>query len=231
MNEGHDSLRASDADREQAIEALKAAFAQNRLAKAEFAAHVGRALASRTYGELAAVTADVPAPPIRVQPPSAPTSMREQRTRRKVSQAELAEAVGVSRQTVILIESGRYLPSLPLAFTIARSLGLTVDETFADPRFRMAWKQPQPSEVGGDRQAGVAYASRVLVRHAPTTAGMTAQAMMTSTAVTAGIGNLKLFRAMLDPGWARVPTSCPGNKPPSAISRTKSRRGPRKLAR
>jgi putative transcriptional regulator len=138
IDERHGSLRASDADREQAIEVLKAAFVQDQLTKTEFEAHVGRALASRTYGELAAVAADVPAPPITVQPSSAPTAVREQRTRRKLSQAQLAEAVGVSRQTVILIENGRYLPSLPLAFTIARFLGLTVDEMFADPRFRMA---------------------------------------------------------------------------------------------
>jgi putative transcriptional regulator len=38
----------------------------------------------------------------------------------------------VSRQTVISIESGRYLPSLPLAFTIARFFGLAVDKMF-DP--------------------------------------------------------------------------------------------------
>jgi hypothetical protein len=73
MNEGRDSFRASDADREQAIEALKAAFAQNRLAKAEFEAHVTKALASRTCGELATATANVPVPPIRVQPASAPS--------------------------------------------------------------------------------------------------------------------------------------------------------------
>lgn len=85
MNQGHGRLRASDADREQTIEVLKAAFVQNRLAKPEFEAHVGRALASRTYGELATVTANIPAPPIRVQPSSAPTSVREQRTRRKMS--------------------------------------------------------------------------------------------------------------------------------------------------
>jgi len=36
----------------------------------------------------------------------------------------------VSRQTVILIENGRYLPSLPLAFSIARFFGLTVDNMF-----------------------------------------------------------------------------------------------------
>jgi putative transcriptional regulator len=49
-----------------------------------------------------------------------------------MSQAELAAALGVSRQTVISIEGGRYLPSLPLAFAIARFFGLTVDKMF-DP--------------------------------------------------------------------------------------------------
>ena len=42
--------------------------------------------------------------------------VREQRRQRGLSQAEVAAALGVSRQTVISIESGRYLPSLPLAF-------------------------------------------------------------------------------------------------------------------
>jgi putative transcriptional regulator len=58
--------------------------------------------------------------------------VREQRTQREMSQAELAAALGVSRQTVISIESGRYLTSLPLAFAIARFFGLTVDKMF-DP--------------------------------------------------------------------------------------------------
>jgi putative transcriptional regulator len=58
--------------------------------------------------------------------------IREQRTLRRLSQAELAAALGVSRQTVISIESGRYLPSLPLAFRIARFFDMTVDKMF-DP--------------------------------------------------------------------------------------------------
>jgi len=58
--------------------------------------------------------------------------VREQRTQRGLSQAELAAALGVSRQTVISIENGRYLPSLPLAFRIARFFDLTVDKIF-DP--------------------------------------------------------------------------------------------------
>ena len=56
--------------------------------------------------------------------------VREQRTGRNMSQAELARALGVSRQTVISIENDRYLPSLPLAFKIARQFGLTVDAMF-----------------------------------------------------------------------------------------------------
>ena len=56
--------------------------------------------------------------------------IREQRRQRGLSQAELAAALGVSRQTVISIESGRYLPSLPLAFAIARFFDLTVDTIF-----------------------------------------------------------------------------------------------------
>jgi putative transcriptional regulator len=56
--------------------------------------------------------------------------VREQRTGRGMSQAELAAALGVSRQTVISIESGRYLPSLPLAFRIAGFFDLPVDKMF-----------------------------------------------------------------------------------------------------
>lgn len=46
------------------------------------------------------------------------------------SQAALAACLGVSRQTVIAIESGRYDPSLRLAFTIARHFGTSIEEVF-----------------------------------------------------------------------------------------------------
>ena len=58
--------------------------------------------------------------------------VREQRAQRGLSQAELAAALNVSRQTVISIEGGRYLPSLPLAFRIARFFDIPVDDMF-DP--------------------------------------------------------------------------------------------------
>jgi len=64
-------LRASHADREQAIEVLKAAFVQGRLTKDEFDARVGQGFASRTYAELAAVTADLPVAPTLARPRTA----------------------------------------------------------------------------------------------------------------------------------------------------------------
>ena len=52
------------------------------------------------------------------------------RAQRSWTQARLAEELGVSRQTVNALEAGRYDPSLPLAFTIARVFGLTIEEIF-----------------------------------------------------------------------------------------------------
>jgi hypothetical protein len=61
-------LRTSHADREQATDVLKAAFVQGRLTKDEFDLRVGQVLASRTYAELDALTADIPAGVTSVQP-------------------------------------------------------------------------------------------------------------------------------------------------------------------
>jgi putative transcriptional regulator len=54
----------------------------------------------------------------------------ELRTAAGLTQADLATRLGVSRQTVISIERGRYDPSLPLAFRIARLFGRTIEEVF-----------------------------------------------------------------------------------------------------
>ena len=52
------------------------------------------------------------------------------RTARDLSQGALADALGVSRQTINAIETGRYLPSLPLAFGLARFFETTVEQIF-----------------------------------------------------------------------------------------------------
>lgn len=55
------------------------------------------------------------------------------RAERNWSQADLAERLGVSRQSVNAIETGKYDPSLPLAFRIAELFGLTIEQVFASP--------------------------------------------------------------------------------------------------
>lgn len=52
------------------------------------------------------------------------------RAERRWSQAQLAQLLGVSRQTVIAIETGRFDPSLPLAFRIARLFGRSIEAVF-----------------------------------------------------------------------------------------------------
>lgn len=58
--------------------------------------------------------------------------LRVLRAEREWSQADLAEKLGASRQTVNAIETGRYDPSLPLAFKIARVFSLKIEDVFID---------------------------------------------------------------------------------------------------
>lgn len=58
--------------------------------------------------------------------------MRERREALGLSQGQLATELRVSRQTINAIETGRYLPSLPLAFAIARFFGRPIEELFHD---------------------------------------------------------------------------------------------------
>jgi len=59
-------------------------------------------------------------------------AIRELRAARGLSQAELASAMQVSRQTINAIETERYTPSLPLALALARYFDSTVEEVFDD---------------------------------------------------------------------------------------------------
>jgi putative transcriptional regulator len=65
------------------------------------------------------------------RPPPITNRVRELRERHgQMSQAALAEAIGVTRQTVIAIEQGRYSPSLESAFRIARIFGVGLEDVF-----------------------------------------------------------------------------------------------------
>lgn len=56
--------------------------------------------------------------------------MREHRLEHGLSQAALGEVLAVSRQTINSIETGRYLPSLPLAFALARFFDASIEDLF-----------------------------------------------------------------------------------------------------
>ena len=58
--------------------------------------------------------------------------LEELRRARDMRQEDLAQALGVSRQTVISLEKGKYNPSLALAFKLARVFGLPIEEIFDD---------------------------------------------------------------------------------------------------
>lgn len=63
--------------------------------------------------------------------------LKRLRADRSWTQAQLAHELGVSRQTVNALEKGKFDPSLPLAFKVARLFGLTIEEVF----------DPTPSEA------------------------------------------------------------------------------------
>lgn len=58
------------------------------------------------------------------------TRIVELRKEKKLSQADFAEIVGVTRQTITSIETGKYIASLPLAYKIAKHFGLKIEDVF-----------------------------------------------------------------------------------------------------
>ena len=88
-------LRASVADREQVIDMLKVAFAQGRLTKEELDLRAGQAFASRTYADLTAVTADLPAGRAEVRPLPKPSQAQGRAPESTVIRWGLGVATGV----------------------------------------------------------------------------------------------------------------------------------------
>lgn len=117
---GHGQLRASHADREQAIDVLKAAFVQGRLDKDEFDARVGQAFASRTYAELTAVTGDLPAVLTGAQPVRVRARSPEARSiRSSVRVIRVGTTLAACVWAVALVSGGALALTLALTFTLA----------------------------------------------------------------------------------------------------------------
>jgi hypothetical protein len=117
-------LRASRADREQVVELLKAAFVEDRLTKEELDARVGQALASRTYADLAAVTADIPAGLMAGQPPREPARAQDRPPMSTAAKAGISVAVAVAVPAVLSLAVGplvffMFIPFYFMALLIA----------------------------------------------------------------------------------------------------------------
>jgi hypothetical protein len=117
-------LRASDADREQVVDTLKAAFVAGRLTKDELDVRAGVALAARTYAELRAVTADIPGRQIELPPLPRPFPLPTPRrpvSRKVVAWSAAAVIVPPALGAAFLTFYGGFLILFLLAF-----IGLTV---------------------------------------------------------------------------------------------------------
>ena len=116
---GSGRLRASHADRDHAIDMVKAAFVQGRVTKDEFDERVGQVLASRTYAELAAVTADIPARQIADQPPGNPARAQGRATLSHAAKARRCVVIALAMMTVATFAPGgpALLLFVPLCLT------------------------------------------------------------------------------------------------------------------
>jgi Domain of unknown function (DUF1707) len=127
---GH--LRASHADREHVIDTVKAAFVQGRLTKDELDLRVGQVLAARTYADLAALTADLPAGLIGAQPPGETVPAQAQPTVNKAllwsSWAVLLLIIGFMGGAFPTVFLGLLaVGALPLLIVAPLAVALTLD--------------------------------------------------------------------------------------------------------
>jgi hypothetical protein len=128
---GRGHLRAAQADREQAITVLKAAYAQGRLTKDELEVRAGQAFASRTYAELAALTADIPAdspaasPAARLAatgPPGPPRSMAVRTMAKAARRSGICLLVAVALVEAAFL-AGNFLLIVAASFALIAASG------------------------------------------------------------------------------------------------------------
>lgn len=152
---GRGHLRASHADREQVIGTLKAAFVQGRLTKDELDARLGQTLAARTYADLAALTADLPAGLAAARPPRQPATPRTPRARRPAKKALTWAACGFITPAVLvagLLPQNHFAWSLSLPLALVSFMawlvaGAQILDTWHQQRSR-GQLPPRPAQRG-----------------------------------------------------------------------------------
>jgi hypothetical protein len=164
-------LRTSQADREQAIDVLKAAFVSGRLTKDEFDLRVGQALASRTYADLSALTDDVPGSVDGAQPSA--ERAREPGRALSFKTAVRVGAVGagpsMASAAVVLIQSGA-VPAVAGVLLVGLT-GLSVALLLAALLMLLSWavqrSQREPAQGPPSGPAGLASRRSARTRPLP----------------------------------------------------------------
>jgi hypothetical protein len=164
-------LRTSHADREQAIDVLKAAFVQGRLTKDEFDLRVGQVLASRTYADLGTLTADVPDSVTSSQPPA--ERAREPGRALGFKTAVRVGAVGagpsMASAAVVLIQSSA-VPAVAGVLLVGLT-GLSVALLLAALLMLLSWvvrrSQREPAQGPPPGPAGLASRRSARTRQLP----------------------------------------------------------------
>jgi hypothetical protein len=160
-------LRTSHADREQAIDVLKAAFVQGRLTKDEFDRRVGQVFASRTHADLDALTADIPDGVTSAQP-----STEHAREPGRVLSFKMAARVGavgagpsMASAAVVLVQSSG-VPAVAGVLLVGLT-GLFVTGLLAVLLMLLSWvvRRPQRGAAQGPPSGAAGLASK---RRAPT---------------------------------------------------------------
>ena len=152
---GRGHLRASHADREQVISALKAAFVQGMLDRDEFGQRVDWAFAARTYADLAAVTGDIPARLIGTQPPRTPARARSRKPiDKRVKVAAQVACLSIPQAVLVaaffLTGNGAFFVLSVFYFALATSFaGALMVEAWEQRRSRRQVTPPPAPGAGG----------------------------------------------------------------------------------
>ena len=168
---GRGPMRASHADREQAIEALKDAFVHGRLTKDELDARTGRALAARTYADLGALTADIRPAPAAARParPSAPARRRPlAKAAAKSGICLIIMAAAVWAAIILPADQGGSSPWIGLMVLLAVSglwtalgiIGYAVFTAWDERSYRRQlppWPGPGGQGLEGQQSAGIGH--------------------------------------------------------------------------
>lgn len=153
-------LRASHADREHVIDVLKAAFVQGMLTKAELDARVGQAFAARTYADLAALTADVPAGLADAVPTGRAARAQTRPPMNNAAKAGICVVIAVAVAVIVSIPTGgaALFVFAPFYFMALLVAGAQMLFNWHDNRSHSGQLPPRPAPGGhaveGERDGG-----------------------------------------------------------------------------